>query len=316
MIANNASMESRRALRPPLLACLLAVAILALSLAPARAAEAASRIVYAHDGRLNFVSPAGLSLGATRKASNSTVDIAASDDGSRVAVLKETGTDGAHGNYYRAYVWTDGREKLQQVQVPGPIQNAGAPSLALSPDGRILAISIGAEIRLVDLVSKRRRTLRELNGGFDIQPAFTADGRHLVFCHGRFSPYRVDVYKMALRGGPARRLVDSREQEYFPQLSPDGRHLAFLRREGRGFAIVTARADGSGERVVRRVGHLMSRPDFSPDGRRLAFAIAKGLEYVAFPRWTLFTSRLDGSGVRAVARGRGGPILPQWTRVP
>jgi Tol biopolymer transport system component len=316
VIANNAVMRLRRIWGPKPLVGLLGLAILALSLAFTSPAQA-SRIVYAYGARLNFVTPAGTPLGSTRRAGLFTTDIAASDDGRRVAVLQRTGTDGAHGDYYRVYVWADGERRLQQIAVGGPIQAAGAPSLALSPDGRLLAVSIGPEIRLVDLLSKRRRTLRELNGGFDIQPAFTADGRHLVFCHGQAYPQRADVYEMALRGGGARRLTRSRAPEFFPQLSPGGRHLAFLRRDGDGFDLMTARADGSAERVLRRVGYLTSRPDFSPDGRRLAFAWVKHLGYAPYPPWTLFTVRLDGGDARAVRRGiRGGPLLPQWTRSP
>jgi Tol biopolymer transport system component len=281
-------------------------------------AGAASRIVYARGGRLHFVTPGGTPLGRTRKAGYAVVDIAASNNGRRVAVLKRTGADGSRGSYYRAYVRSAGERKLQQIAIGGPLKRAGAPSLALSPHGRLLAVSIGERIRLVDLLTKRRWFLHSPGYGFDVQPSFTADGRHLVFCHGRYpSPFRVNVYEITLGKQRTRRLTHSRADEYFPQLSPDGSHLAFLRRQGDGFDLMTARADGSGERLVRHVGRLISRPDFSPSGRRLAFALVKGYERAQYPSWTLLTTRLDGRGARVVRRGiRGGPLLPQWTRSP
>lgn len=289
-----------------------------LLLLHAGVAAAASRIVYVHGGRLNFITPGGATLGTTRKSGHSTTDIAASADGRRVAVLQNTGTDGSHGAYYRVFVRTAGSRKLQQIAVGGPIKRSGAPSLALSPHGRMLALSVGREIRLIDLETKHRRTLRKASGGFDVQPSFTSDGRHLVFCHSHWSSNRVDVYEIALRpGAHARRLIHSRAPEYFPDVSPDGRHLAFLRRDSSGFDLILSRRDGSRERVLRHVRYLAARPDFSPDGRRIAFAWVKYIGYAPFPPWTLFTIGIGGHGLRALTRGiRAGPLLPQWTRVP
>jgi len=319
VIASNNSRAPGRAPWRAFLVVLLALAIPALSQAPTgpAVAEAASRIVYANDGRLLYITPSGAPLGRTGRSGYGVVDIATSDDGRRTAVLQRTGTDGAHGDFFRLYVRTAGERRLQEVAINGPILEAAAPSVALSPDGRTLAISIAREIRLVDLATKRRRTLREVERGYDTQPSFTADGRHLVFCHGKPYPYRSDIYEIALGSGTAHRLAGTGRQEFFPQLSPDRRHLAFLRRERGGFVLIVARANGSGERVVRHVDELVSRPDFSPDGRRVAFATVRGLEYATHPRWALFTSRLDGSETRAVLRSNlGGPLLPQWARMP
>jgi Tol biopolymer transport system component len=280
-------------------------------------AETGSRIAYAQGGRLNFVTPTGAPLESTRKLSSFKVDIGASDDGRRVAVLARTGTAGAHGDFYRVYVWTAGRGKLQQVPVGGPIETRAAPSLALSPGGRTLALSIGSRIRLVDLVSGRRRTLRKQARGFDVQPSFSADGRRLVFCHGRgFERPGIDIYEIVLGDGSVRRLTRSGPDEFFPQLSPDGRHLAFLRRRQDGFDLIFARVDGMAETLVRRVGDLSARPDFSPNGRRLAYASVKGLEHLPFPYWKLQTIGLDGRAARTIERTRSGPLLPQWTMAP
>jgi hypothetical protein len=312
--AHSARRRVSRAAGPRLLPGALAL-LLAVAAPPA---AASSRIAYAHNGRISVVTPAGAFLGTTGKAGAFITDIAASDDGRRIAVLENTGTDGSHGNYYRAYVRTAGKRKLQPIAIGGPIKSAGAPSVALSPKGRLLAISIGEKIRLVDLVSKRRWFLRGPGNGFDIQPTFTADGRHLVFCHGWYpSPFRLEVFKIRLGGKHARRLTHSRRDEYFPQLSPDGRHLAFLRRAEDGFDLIVARVDGTRERVVRHVLTLFSRPDFSPRGNRLAYASVRSRELGELPPWRVVTARLDGSGRRTVVHGiHGGPVLPQWTRVP
>lgn len=285
----------------------------------AGSAGAASQIVYAHEARLYFVSPDGSPLARTREAGYFAVDIAASENGRRVAVLQRTGTDGAHGNYYRLYVRTAGERRLSQIAVGGPIGSAGAPSLALSPDGRLLAYSIGEDIHLVDLDTKRRRLLRKAPDGFDIQPTFTANGRHLVFVHGDYpEPSASQVYEIGLHGGAARRLTHAGRDKLFPDISPDGRHLAYLQRAHRGFDLIVSRADGSLSHPIRHVRQLFSRPDFSPGGRRLAFADVRGYMYGAgLSRWSVNTVGIDGHQGRGVVRGLvGGPLYPQWTRSP
>lgn len=294
-------------------------AALAALAATAVSAGAASRIVYAHDARLYFVSPKGTPLARTRVAGYFAVDIAASENGRRVAVLQRTGTDGAHGDFYRLYVRTAGERRLAEIAVGGPIESAGAPSLALSPDGRLLAISIGEDIRLIDLETKRRRELRKSPDGFDIQPSFTADGRHLVFAHGTYpQPSATEIYEIGLHGGHARRLTHGGRDKLFPVLSPDGRHLAYLQRAHRGFDLIVSRPDGSRGHLIHRVKELFSRPDFSPNGRRLTYGDVRGYMYGAgLSRWSVYTVGVAGGRPRKVVRGIvGGPLYPQWTRTP
>ncbi|HEY6057559.1 MAG TPA: DPP IV N-terminal domain-containing protein, partial [Candidatus Limnocylindrales bacterium] len=75
------------------------------------------------------------------------------------------------------------------------------------------------------------------------------------------------VFSLPLRGGFPRQLTASEEAVSDPQWSPDGRRIAFVRKD----AIWTMEADGS--RLTRVTEHPAgtSRPRWSPDGRQLAF---------------------------------------------
>ena len=60
----------------------------------------------------------------------------------------------------------------------------------------------------------------------------------------------------------------------FPTLSSDGRQLACVVSSRDGMALVTANADGKGQRVVVPAGQRegLSSPRFSPDGKQIAFS--------------------------------------------
>ena len=81
----------------------------------------------------------------------------------------------------------------------------------------------------------------------------------------------LDIYSAALDGGDVRQLTDNPAFENDPAVSPDGRHIAFVRRvDGRG-QIFTMGIDGS---HLKRLTHDRKRnrlPSWSPDGRRLLF---------------------------------------------
>jgi Tol biopolymer transport system component len=309
----------------------LGIATQAPTAASARAsAPARSRIVFSHKGALRSITPAGDHTALFGRAGGpseipaplGTPDIAASRDGRRVAVLQFTGTDGAHGDNYRVILFSQGARRARQVWSYGPIQRPGAGSVALSPDGRLLAISLWRRILIQNLDTGDRRFLATPDGFYDIQPSFTADGRHLVFCRGE-QPEPLwqkppDIYLRPLAGEGARMLVHTKNRaEFFPVLSPDGRRLAFLRRaHGNHFALIVAHRDGTEAHVLYLASNLLTRPDFSPDGKRIAYGWVKSTEYVRNPLFSLVTVGVDGADPRTVLQVHGGPLYPQWTLAP
>jgi TolB protein len=83
-----------------------------------------------------------------------------------------------------------------------------------------------------------------------------------------------------------------------PSWSPDGKLIAFLRKDG----IWVMRADGSGARQIRHDSKMVDQwPAWSPDGRRISFveSPACGLCSIGIP-FAVNVMNADGSGVRAL----------------
>ncbi len=177
--------------------------------------------------------------------------------------------------------------------------------VAWSPDGRrFAAVLPGFErtvLAVVDVPTGRtilRRALRGVELGRD---AFAPDGSSLVVTaepHPRRPAAR--AHEIDLRTGIVRRLGRWATASPFGGVarSPDGRRLAWARRDGvviagrGGRRFLSARALGARVRVA-------DEPRFSPDGSRVAFTVAEhGGDFAS-----------TGIAVQDVAPGSGPPRL-------
>ncbi len=129
-------------------------------------------------------------------------------------------------------------------------------------------------IRLVRSDGAGDRTLVTRNSGSTL--AWTPDGRALVFdeveVHDLFRTYS-DLRRVDVATGRVRRLTRGlRARE--PDVSPDGRSIAFVRETGRGSEVDVVDADGKELRVVVpvAVGVEWSGPRWSPSGDALVAA--------------------------------------------
>ena len=248
-------------------------------------------------------------------------DIAASGDGSRIAVLSPYGAVGEAFGRFALVVHFPGEAGVRTIPVKRPQPNVKLPSVALSPDGRTVALSIKPSIVLIDLDSGRRRELRhEFLLRPDADPSFTADGTHLVFVHESIHPVdQTDVYETDLDGRGLRRLTDTPTSESYPQLSPDGRHLAFLRKVpgGKGqYEVILASADDSAERVIGRTDYALGGPSFSPDGSQVLFTASKRSDVHEAGPFAIIAADVEGDGRHVVLRSRKGPLIAQWVAGP
>jgi Tol biopolymer transport system component len=145
-----------------------------------------------------------------------------------------------------------------------------------SPDGQRIAFTsnrTGDEETYVMNAdgSGVRRVTR--SRGDDENPSWTPDGKRLVISSIRSCDKRSQIYVVAIASGRAVRLTHEPFFDDWPQISPNGRWIAYTRdkRRYRSGDIVVMRADGRDARAVARGTIDQWYPSWSGDSRRLVY---------------------------------------------
>lgn len=135
------------------------------------------------------------------------------------------------------------------------------------------------------VVSAAGGTPRQVTSG-DFQhsgaPAWTPDGRHLVFSSNRSADWERDhrnseIYLAPVAGGEIRALTDRNGPDRSPAVSPDGERIAFVSFEDRMRTYQVARLevmnlDGSGRQVLTGgLDRSVSSPVWAADGSGVYF---------------------------------------------
>ena len=215
---------------------------------------------------------------------------------------------GAGGGKLLTVQWLDGAGKTQPLLAkPGPYVTP-----RLSPDGQRLALTVAAASNSdIWIYEWQRDTMSRLTfgGGSNINPAWSPDGRYIVFEGGG------GMFWIRSDGaGQPQRLTQSKNRQVPFSFAPDAKRLAFFEFVPGGTEIWTVplETDGSGLRAGKPEPFLQTHfndrhPSFSPDGRWLAYdSNESGTTQVyvrAFP---------DKGGKWQISNGNG--IYPEWSR--
>jgi TolB protein len=145
--------------------------------------------------------------------------------------------------------------------------------------------------------------------GCEIDPAFSAGGRRIVFIHFDDRADTENIWTMNLTGGDRHRLTNRRDSGTMdPNVSPNGRWITFVRgRSDTAKALFRMRSDGTHIRRLTpfRWDVFGSKHDWSPDGRLIV--LTRDADRAEAGRSAnLVTIHPDGSHAKRLTHFKGG----------
>jgi Tol biopolymer transport system component len=144
-------------------------------------------------------------------------------------------------------------------------------TMAVSPDGTLAAMQLGAGIALVPLDGSKAHGLTDSPG--DTHPSFMRDGRTVLFAR-TLADSRTRVFAVSVQGGESRPFLEP--GSVAPEASPADDRVVFLMSQG-GPETLPMVIDKPGRRprplsAALKVGRYQS-PSFSPAGDRVALLV-------------------------------------------
>lgn len=204
------------------------------------------------------------------------------------------------------------RRPVSLLALLGAVLAAGCGGEETSPDLAFVSSRDGDyAIYVMDANGGGEKRLTEADGDdvdertifFQIDPAWSPDGRRIAFASGRSGS--ADVYVMNVDGTATERLTSTKQNDTHPTWSADGRRIAFARAGD----IYTMSADGSGQRRISDVLAEESDPSWSPDGSWIAYV----RRTPGTPTQNVWVMRPDGSDRRALTAPEGRAFTPAWS---
>jgi len=187
---------------------------------------------------------------------------------------------------------------------------------AFSPDGstvafgRMILAGVVSDLYVVSAAGGTPRRLTNDNTWLWPPPAWTPDGREIVFCSRRGGLF--NLWRISVSGGTPRPVAGSASDAVSPSISPKGNQLAYQQFTDTNRDIWRLDLKDEKHRQGLPV-HVISesgwkeRPHFSPDGKRIAFESRRSgyFEIRACDR--------DGSNCAELTSFRGVATAGRWS---
>jgi len=189
-----------------------------------------------------------------------------------------------------------------------PFRGSGAASAILSPLGpRSLVFDTWEQRQSLVEVDLRDGTERSLTESLasDRQPAYSPDGRSIVFSSNRTG--NLDLWVLDRGSGRLRQITDDPAPDWDPGFSPDGSRILFS--SGRGLEsleIWSIGLDGSDARQITNDGVDAENPTMTSDGRWIVYT-SGNTEHLGI--WRIHP---DGTGATRLTEGNhtNGEVSP------
>lgn len=146
-----------------------------------------------------------------------------------------------------------------------PLRAVRAPAYA--PDGR-LVVSIDGNLFAQDAANGKWSQVTS-GDSWDRDPAWTHDGKAIVFSSNRGGHFQLWWLDLGGNGGEVRRLTNTDDDDGAPTVAPDG-SIAFVRGFSGAARVWVRSPEGAEHRLTNREEAELA-PAFSPDGSHLAY---------------------------------------------
>ena len=127
-----------------------------------------------------------------------------------------------------------------------------------------------------------------------VQAEWSPDGKYIYYVHYSYENQPInqhypiyEIFRMAYPGGQPEKIAD---QAFWPRLSPDSSHLAYVSMDPANGTnkLFLANADGSNAQEVARSGpwtpNIIDAPIFSPDGQSILYSAVSPTQSYK-PKW-------------------------------
>ena len=185
----------------------------------------------------------------------------------------------------------------------------------ISPDGRRIAFSqqrSGAGRDLFVLALETKEPPRQLTDdeALDLQPAWFPDGERLLFSSDRTGVF--NLYEIGLDGSGLVRRTNVLTGAFQPDVSPDGRWVAWTTYSSRGFDVALAPAERLGRYSVET--YVSARPATRErrDGELYPVSAYRPARYLLPYAWTPLLSLSSDAAVGVTAWGQDPVGIHTW----